>query len=71
MARRKTREQTEAQYARVKTALAQRTPNPSIGLSSLSNMGGENGRIANLYARATRGYTNRILASRAKGLNNG
>nr|DAF23290.1 MAG TPA: hypothetical protein [Caudoviricetes sp.] len=51
--------------------LAQRTPNPSIGLGSLSNMGGENGRIAKLYARATRGYTNRIMASRAAGLSNG
>ena len=68
---RRTREQTEAQYARVRTLLAQRTPNPSVGLSSLSNMGGQNGRIANLYARATRGYTNRIMASRAQGLSNG
>ena len=33
--------QTEAQYSRVKTALAQRTPNPSVGLGSLSNMGGQ------------------------------
>lgn len=49
MARRRTLAQTEAQYARVKTALAQRTPNPSIGLSSVSNMGGPNGVIANRY----------------------
>jgi hypothetical protein len=40
MARNKSLSQTESQFARVKNALAQRTPNPSVGLSSLSNMGG-------------------------------
>lgn len=64
MARRKTAAYTEAQYARVKTALAQRTPNPSVGLSSLSNMGGKNGVIANRYAKATKGYVNRKIAAK-------
>lgn len=41
MARNKSLSQAESQFARVKNALAQRTPNPSVGLSSLSNMGGE------------------------------
>ena len=68
MARRRTLAQTEAQHARVKTALAQRTPNPSIGLSSVSNMGGPNGVIANRYARATNAYMNRKLASRKMAL---
>lgn len=66
---RKTATYTENQYARVKTALAQRTPNPSLGLGSLSNMGGTNGVIANRYAKATRGYMNRRMA--VKGMSNG
>lgn len=64
MARKKTAAYTEAQYARVKTALAQRTPNPSVGLSSLANMGGKNGVIANRYATATKGYLNRKIATK-------
>nr|DAQ37869.1 MAG TPA: hypothetical protein [Caudoviricetes sp.] len=63
MARNKSLSQTESQFARVKNALAQRTPNPSVGLSSLSNMGGANGRIANLYARATSAYMKRKQAA--------
>lgn len=57
----------EAQYSRIKTALAARTPNPSIGLGSLSNMGGPNGVIANRYARATNGLMKIKMASKAKG----
>jgi hypothetical protein len=69
MARRKTSAYTENQYARVKVALAQRTPNPSVGLSSLENMGGRKGIIANRYARATGAYMRRRTASR--GMSNG
>ena len=71
MARRKTLAQIENQYVRIKTALAQRTPNPAMGLSSLSNMGGINGVIANRYGRATNAYMNLKMSNRtkAKGLN--
>lgn len=55
----KTPQRTEDQFARVKTALAARTPNPSIGLGSLQNMGGSDGEIAKRYARASRGYMKR------------
>jgi hypothetical protein len=67
MARKKTLAMAEAQYARITTDLAARTPNPSVGLSSLSNMGGPNGTIANRYARATNGLMKIKAASRAKG----
>lgn len=66
---RKSLSQIESQYARIKTSLAQRTPNPSVGLSSLSNMGGPNGQVANRYARATSAYM-RARAG-AAGLSNG
>lgn len=64
---RKTLAMAEAQYSRIKTALAARTPNPSIGLGSLSNMGGPNGAIANRYARATNAFMKIKMASRAEG----
>lgn len=64
----KTPQRTEAQFARVKTALAARTPNPSIGLGSLQNMGGSDGEIAKRYARASRGYMKRKPGSHLKRL---
>lgn len=67
MAKKKTLAMAEAQYSRIKTALAARTPNPSIGLGSLSNMGGPNGVIANRYARATNALMKIKMASKAKG----
>lgn len=57
--KKRTMEQTESQFARVKNTLASRTYRPSIGLGSLSNMGGKNGIIANRYAKAIRGYMKR------------
>lgn len=57
----------EAQHERIITALAARTPNPGIGLGSLSNMGGPNGVIANRYTRATNGLMKIKMASKAKG----
>ncbi len=50
----KTATQLDAQYSRITSELRRRTPNPAVGLSSLANMGGRNGVIANRYARATR-----------------
>lgn len=67
MARKKTLAMAEAQYSRIKTALASRTPNPSIGLGSLSNMGGPNGVIANKYARATNALMKIKMESKSKG----
>nr|DAI43777.1 MAG TPA: hypothetical protein [Caudoviricetes sp.]DAN34838.1 MAG TPA: hypothetical protein [Caudoviricetes sp.]DAU36342.1 MAG TPA: hypothetical protein [Caudoviricetes sp.]DAU60165.1 MAG TPA: hypothetical protein [Caudoviricetes sp.] len=50
--------------------MRRRTPNPAVGLSSLANMGGRNGVIANRYARATSAYT-RARQSAARGLSVG
>lgn len=67
MPRVRTRQETEAQYSRVRTMLAQRTPNPSVGLGSVENMGP---RIAELYARATRGYASRVMRYRSQSRGN-
>lgn len=67
MARKKTLAMAEAQYGRIKTALAARTPNPSLGLGSLANMGGPKGTIANRYAKATNGLMKIKVASKARG----
>ena len=65
--RKKTVAMAEAQYARITTALAARTPNPSLGLGNLENMGGPNGTIANRFAKAANGLTKIKMGSKAKG----
>lgn len=62
----KTATQLDAQYSRITSELRRRTPNPAVGLSSLANMSGRNGVIANRYARATSAYTRAVAICRPR-----